>query len=56
MPLEFNIILFLDSFDELLTLLETDREKWQWLIDDLNKQLEKIASNPSFEGVKEKLR
>ncbi|MGK0446534.1 MAG: hypothetical protein ACJA2M_000303 [Polaribacter sp.] len=39
LPLDFNLVMVLYDLDELLTLLETDVEKWQWLIDELNKQL-----------------
>ena len=38
LPLDFNLVMLLYDLDELLTLLETDTEKWQWLIDELNKQ------------------
>jgi len=39
LPLEFNLVMLLYDLDELLTLLETDAKKWQWVIDELNKQL-----------------
>lgn len=38
LPLDFNLVMLLNDLDELLALLETDAKKWQWLIDELEKQ------------------
>ena len=37
--LDFKITMLVGDYSELLDLLETDREKWQWLIDEINKQI-----------------
>lgn len=46
LPLDFNLVMLLPDIGELLTLLETDDKKWQWLIEELNRQLkEQITDN-----------
>jgi hypothetical protein len=39
LPLDFKMTMLIADYSELLDLLETDREKWQWLIDEINKQI-----------------
>ena len=39
LPIEFKMTMLIGDYSDLLDLLETDREKWQWLIDDINKQI-----------------
>jgi len=35
LPLDYNVTMMIGDYSDLLTLLETDREKWQWMIDDI---------------------
>jgi len=39
LPLDFKMTMLIADYSELLDLLETDRAKWQWLIDEINKQI-----------------
>ncbi len=39
LPLDLKVTMLIADYSELLDLLETGREKWQWLIDEINKQI-----------------
>jgi len=39
LPLDYKVTMLIGDYSDLLTLLETDREKWQWMIDDIEKQI-----------------
>ena len=39
LPLDYKVTMLIADYEELLTLLETDRDKWQWMIDDIEKQI-----------------
>ena len=38
-PIEYKVVMLIGDYSELLKLLETDREKWQWMINDINEQI-----------------
>ena len=39
LPLDYQVTMLIGDYSDLLTLLETDKEKWQWMIDDIQKQI-----------------
>ena len=39
LPLDVKITMLIGDYSDLISLLETDKEKWQWLIDDIEKQV-----------------
>lgn len=39
LPIDFKTTMFIGDYSDLLTLLETDTSKWQWLIDEINNQI-----------------
>lgn len=43
---EFEFSMLWDDHEELIKLLKTDTEKWDWLIEILTKQLDEQMSNP----------
>jgi predicted KAP-like P-loop ATPase len=43
LPLDYKVTMLIADYEELLTLLETDKEKWQWMIDDIQKQIQELC-------------
>jgi hypothetical protein len=43
LALPTKVTMLIADYEELLTLLETDKEKWQWMIDDIQKQIRLIG-------------
>lgn len=39
LPLDYKVTMLIGDYLDLISLLETDKEKWQWLIDDIEKQI-----------------
>ena len=39
LPIDYKVTMLIGDYSDLIKLLETDREKWQWMIDDINKQI-----------------
>jgi hypothetical protein len=39
LPLDFKATMLITDYQDLLNLLANDREKWQWLIDEIRKQI-----------------
>ncbi len=50
LPLDYKVTMLIGDYSDLLTLLETDKEKWQCMIDDIEKQI----SGQIDEGLQER--
>jgi len=39
LPLDYKVTMLIGDYHELLTLLESDKDKWKWMIDDIQEQI-----------------
>ena len=39
LPLEYKVTMMMGDYNQLIELLQNDKEKWQWMIDDIEGQI-----------------